>query len=340
MPSRTIARAAVAAALTFLGAVAAGACAPSTGGGTTCQTVPGLSCAGGAVEACTTTDDHGACARSTYKYGGQEPACNACGDCAQAAMELARTCGAAGAAEGGADAALPPWDAARPPAPDAAAPDAGAGVTTQCQAGPTCASGASYALCETSLASGACVGRSYAFVDGTMYACASCADCAGASLAAQAHCGTAPPPDAGSVCGLPPTLHPEAQPGVYCPFTPTGRTICAAGQACCIAPIASAQPSSCVAGGAACPVAGSLAWACEDALDCAGSAAGPVCCGSGAVVADATCGFHRGTGFTGSRCAASCGAGEVVICESATQCAAGKTCTPFKTSGLNLGACL
>ncbi|HEY8079633.1 MAG TPA: hypothetical protein VIF62_36130, partial [Labilithrix sp.] len=98
--------------------------------------------------------------------------------------------------------------------------------------------------------------------------------------------------------------------------------------------------SSCVAAGAACPVASSSSWACEDAIDCASSGAGPVCCGVGSVALDAACGFRRGSSFTGSHCAASCGAGEVIVCESNAQCPMGKTCQPFKTQGLGLGVCL
>jgi hypothetical protein len=98
--------------------------------------------------------------------------------------------------------------------------------------------------------------------------------------------------------------------------------------------------STCQTAGAACPVAGSSSWQCEDALDCAGSAAGPVCCGTGSVVLDSVCGFYRGSGFTGSHCAQSCGVGEAHICTSQAQCTVGTTCTPFKTQGLGLGACL
>lgn len=145
--------------------------------------------------------------------------------------------------------------------------------------------------------------------------------------------------DAAAACGAPPTLHPESQPGPFCPFTATGFVYCGAGQTCCDgAPVGGT--SACVAAGASCPATGDSAWACEDAVDCAGAADGPVCCGAGVVSFDATCGFYRGATFTGSRCAHACGAGEVVVCETDAQCPHGKTCVAFKTQGLGLGTCL
>jgi hypothetical protein len=141
-----------------------------------------------------------------------------------------------------------------------------------------------------------------------------------------------------ATCGTPPVLHPETKPGVYCPFTSGGAVTCAAGDQCCEPPIGAATASTCQAAGSACPAAGSSVWQCEDAIDCGGAT--PVCCGVGAVTLDVACGFRRGSGFTGSHCAASCGAGEVIVCETQAECPPGKTCTPFKTQGLGLGTCL
>jgi len=153
---------------------------------------------------------------------------------------------------------------------------------------------------------------------------------------------SAAPDEAGPDCGSPPLLHPEALPGVYCPFTAAGAIHCAASQQCCEAPEdAGGAASTCQALGPTCPIAGSLAWACNGPLDCASSDAGSVCCGQGAVFLDNACGFHRGSAFQGSYCANTCGAGEIAICDNTTDpCAPGTTCTPFKVEGLVLGTCL
>jgi hypothetical protein len=142
--------------------------------------------------------------------------------------------------------------------------------------------------------------------------------------------------DAGDVCGTVPSLHPESVAGVYCPFTSAGNIHCPAGDECC-EPMPGSG-STCQAGGAVCPVPGSASWQCEDPIDCSGSASGPVCCGSGTVELDSTCGFYRGAGFVGSHCATSCGASEIILCEATTECPG--TCMPFKTQGLALGTCM
>ncbi len=315
------------------------ACSASSpsGGTTTCASVP--ACAGGEVQACTTTDGAGACTSTVYKFNGKDHACASCADCTQVAMDVAAACthgpfDAGGTSDG---------EAGTGNGPDAAGFDA-ATHGVECGAPVSCGNGGSYQFCRTT-DSGACTSASYDFSDGTSYACSSCTDCATAVGTVAAVCSpdaggpTDAGGEAGDVCGFPPTLHPELQPGVYCPFTgsPT-KTICAAGQQCCEAP--SGMASTCQAPGTSCPIPSSSSWACEDALDCAGSAAGPVCCGMGMVAVDPNCGFHRGTGFTGSHCAQSCAPSEVVICEGASQCAGGTTCTPFKTQGLGLGVCL
>lgn len=160
----------------------------------------------------------------------------------------------------------------------------------------------------------------------------------------------APPPepdadvseDAGPDCGTPPALHPETQPGVYCPFTAAGPLHCPATEQCCEAPSdAGGSASTCEVLGATCPFAGSLTWECDGPVDCAGSAAGAVCCAGGSLYTDPVCGYERGTGFQGSHCATSCAAGELPLCAAATDpCAAGTTCTPFKVAGVVLGTCL
>ncbi len=320
----------------FFAAVVA-ACHPaSSAGGTTCQSAP--LCPGQRVDACTTTDDSGACTKVSYSLGGKESTCAACGDCTAAATAMVSACtGSVGDAGGLGDAA--PFGGDGAPATEAGGDGGGNKPVTACDAPQSCLAGGTLQHCATTLG-GACVSEAYAFSDGTRVSCA-CGDCAQVAALAEAKC--LGPPDAGTdanTCGTSPALHPEATPGVYCPFTAAGPAICAAGQQCCEPPLGSGQSSVCAPSGTACGVAGSRVWRCEDALDCAGSAAGPVCCGVGAIVLDATCGFHRGTAFTGSHCAASCAAGEITICESAAQCPAGKTCTPFKTDGLAMGVCL
>lgn len=155
--------------------------------------------------------------------------------------------------------------------------------------------------------------------------------------------------DAG--CGSTPTLHPPpadagtSNPGVFCPFSaPTGgkNITCAAGQSCCETPAAAGTPSTCVTTGTAssptaCPVAKSTVWDCEGPANCG---TGTVCCAVATSIAtDATCGYDKAKGFKGTTCAAACAAGDFQICEAAGDCPAGKTCTPFKAQGNQIGYC-
>jgi hypothetical protein len=210
----------------------------------------------------------------------------------------------------------------------------------QCQAVGTCADGTQFEACTETGSSGTC-NAAIVFPDGTTYACASCDDCVAASVSAQAHCGTvAPTVDAGPDCGTPPALHPETEAGVYCPFTAAGSIHCVAAQECCETPSTVVNGSTCQPAGAACPVTGSLSWGCDGPVDCAGNAAGSVCCAGGAVTLDSVCGFDRGSGFAGSHCAQACAAGEVAICSATTDpCPSGTQCTPFKVAGVVLGTC-
>ena len=228
----------------------------------------------------------------------------------------------------------------------AAATDAGG---PQCQLIGSCRNGQTYEACTQTSASGLC-SASIVFSDGARMACASCGDCATAAASASARCNglpsipdAAPPPppaDSGPSCGTAPALHPESVPGVYCPFTATGAVHCPAGDQCCEAPTGGV--SSCAPAGTSCPVVGSLAWECTDPLDCIGTDAGAACCATGGTTAfDPACSYYRGSGFTGSRCAASCGAGETTICSVANDpCVSPATCTPFKVAGLVIGTCL
>ena len=270
--------------------------------------------------------------------------------CATALGTLVQSGGCSGA---GFDAGNPGVDAALPCSLTGTCPaeteagaqadaDAGTSPGAQCQPAGTCADGQSYDTCVATSAAGVC-SAAVVFADGTVFPCTSCTNCAAASVSAQDHCGTTPPPpvDAGPVCGTPPVLHPEVQPGVYCPFTAAGAIHCVAGQECCETPSTVPLGSTCEPAGAACPVTGSLAWGCDGPVDCAGSAAGAVCCAAGSVALDPACGFHRGSGFAGSHCATSCATGEVSICAATTDpCAAGTQCTAFKMAGVVLGTCL
>jgi hypothetical protein len=146
--------------------------------------------------------------------------------------------------------------------------------------------------------------------------------------------------DAGVSCH-PPTLHPPtAGVGVYCPYSSVdgGRDLsCAtATQQCCETASDDAGPSTCVAAGSTCPAAGSTIWQCEDPSNCP---AGQVCCAAATLEQDTACGYFRAApGFGGTRCAASCAAGELTVCEQQSECATG-TCTPFRAAGNSVGAC-
>jgi len=224
------------------------------------------------------------------------------------------------------------------------------GGTTSCTTTGQCPNQATYQTCVTG--SGSSCSAIVTFAPGTgggAFPCASCSDCSSAVALAASSCGSVTPPvDGGSIhdaghdvdnCGTAPTLHPEVEAGVYCPFTPTGSTRCMGGQECCESPANLTNMSSCQANGTTCPVAGSIPWACNGPLDCASSSLGATCCGVGAVMEDTTCSFYRGSAFTGSHCATGCSAGEVILCDQAVQCTAG-TCTPFKVDGIAFGTCM
>ncbi len=167
--------------------------------------------------------------------------------------------------------------------------------------------------------------------------CGSCGHACAANQSCTAGICQAVTVDAGNTCGTPPTLHPHAAIGSYCPFGATGTLTCA-GQECCASP--SGTTSTCEPTGAPCPVAGSTRWECNQPADCGGG----VCCGNvGASVAlDSMCGFYRAPSVTESICQASCAAGQLTLCASQAECSPGKTCVPFKSGGraIQLGACL
>jgi hypothetical protein len=152
-----------------------------------------------------------------------------------------------------------------------------------------------------------------------------------------------PPADAGADCGTPAKLHP-AKPdgGLFCPFSaPAGgkNVYCnSPAEQCCENPKGQGV-STCVAKGTACPVAAATVWECEDPSNCA---AGQKCCAhsgdAGMVtIASDSCGAYLSK-FSGTRCAATCGAGELVVCEDQSACTTG-TCTAVKPKGNDIGVC-
>ena len=214
-----------------------------------------LTCAGGEVQTCTSTDSNGLCNAVVYRYAGNEYACNGCGDCTQASADVAAAC----EGEIAGDDASP----VNPHLPGSDAGTDGNSGTRQCTAPVSCVNGATYSVCETTLL-GVCSGTSYAFSDGTSFACHSCVDCASAELSAQARCNSLPEAgvdasgdsggsgDAGT-CGTAPILHPEAQAGVYCPFLSTSAKNCLANQQCCEPPAGTGSASTRQSLGTTCP---------------------------------------------------------------------------------------
>lgn len=151
------------------------------------------------------------------------------------------------------------------------------------------------------------------------------------------------PADAGSDCGTAASLHvPKADGGMFCPFSaPTGgkNIYCSTAQECCENPKGGGV-STCETRGTACPVATATAWECESPVDCA---AGQVCCahsgtaGTPVTIGTDVCGPYLSK-FSGTKCAATCATGELVVCEQASDCTSG-TCTAVKPKGNDIGVC-
>ena len=145
--------------------------------------------------------------------------------------------------------------------------------------------------------------------------------------------------DSGPSCGSPPLLHPQAEAGVYCPFTATGavRSCRRRSQACCEGAGRRGDDLDVRSDDRRVPGPRlRFDWKCNGPLDCAGSESGAVCCGAGAVQFDGTCGFYRATNVTGTHCANACLPGEIAVCGAQADCTSG-TCTPFKVAGVVLG---
>jgi hypothetical protein len=172
--------------------------------------------------------------------------------------------------------------------------------------------------------------------------------------------GTDPGTDSGgSTCATPPALFEPTDAGLYCPYDygpdGGGAAHCKVGtQICCLSPSTDAGSSVCSASSATptCAAAGFQVWQCSSPAECAGNANGTTCClTAGPVEADPNCsGFQKTKGFDSTTCTtpAKC-TGTVtvgaftddltVVCEKQSDCATG-TCTPIKTSGTAIGACL
>lgn len=149
--------------------------------------------------------------------------------------------------------------------------------------------------------------------------------------------------DAGFDCGLTPELHPQK--GLRCPNVTDAGTAatCASGSVCCQPPVDAGEEERSICG-AACSTDGGpfngVVWECQDQAHCAGSAAGPTCCGLGPISFDSTCGYLRARPFFGTSCRAQCAANEFIVCEEQSHCPGNTVCKPLKARGAQLGACL
>ncbi|MCC6898449.1 MAG: hypothetical protein IT377_05710 [Polyangiaceae bacterium] len=148
----------------------------------------------------------------------------------------------------------------------------------------------------------------------------------------------------GETCKTPTKLHPPKSDAgtsnIYCPFSGADggmNDYCASGSEHCCEPKAYGSVSKCQPLSQPCAT-GDTDWQCQDPVaDCP---TGQKCCGSGTVVknTDPLCANYA-TGFTGTKCASSCGSDEVEICTANAQCAPPKTCLPFGAKGAQVGAC-
>lgn len=157
----------------------------------------------------------------------------------------------------------------------------------------------------------------------------------------------APPEDAGNDapfdagtfdCGTPPVLHPSAaDAGPFCPFSTAAPpfSTCGFGQHCCEPPAGTGNLATC-ASDCAGLVDGGIDWECQDPVSCP---TGELCCANTTSVGPGECSYPFLSGFTGTVCAASCGAGQARICQSDVECPTPTTCTATKSNGAVLGIC-
>lgn len=144
------------------------------------------------------------------------------------------------------------------------------------------------------------------------------------------------PKDAGVECGEPTRPFLFGDGGVYCPFSSSdgGKNVyCLSGQQqCCVTPENAGSPATCQDRDTECPVAGSTLLECQHPEDCEG-----VCCATAQVGKD-VCNFYLKQ-FKGTKCRASCQAGEVQVCGREKDCDDGQECSGVKAKGSTLGIC-
>ena len=148
--------------------------------------------------------------------------------------------------------------------------------------------------------------------------------------------------DAAADCGTPAKLFPPtADGGIFCPFSgPPGKNISCLDTEQCCENAKGAGVSTCAPKGSVCPVAGATVWECEDPANCP---AGQKCCahssaaGTAVTVSSGTCGTFLSK-FSGTKCAAACATGELVVCEQQSECTTG-TCTAVRPKNNSIGVC-
>ena len=140
----------------------------------------------------------------------------------------------------------------------------------------------------------------------------------------------------GGKCSSPGTLHSNT---IYCPFSATGSAKNVYGtpgsQHCCEG-LTNADLSVCQPSSTAC-TSGWTDWVCQKDSDCG---SGQQCCAAATFVQNTnTSCANYATGFHATKCETTCASGEIHMCTANSDCASGKTCTPFSTKGAQVGAC-
>jgi len=130
--------------------------------------------------------------------------------------------------------------------------------------------------------------------------------------------------------------------GPYCPFQ-AGSVFsnCQLGEHCCEYAEGDGIPSTCSAGATACGVAIATGfdWRCDESNDCPG---GQVCCFGGTIAPRLECPgqFAASVNAHGSACrAGTCAVGEMRMCSSSGECAAGQLCLPIRVRGKHFEFC-
>jgi hypothetical protein len=161
----------------------------------------------------------------------------------------------------------------------------------------------------------------------------------------------------GPVCKPDPTLTPRNAGSIFCTFLggDAGELICPTGQECCLGGKINTgfAPQQCATWGSTCTNGtGPVPIECAQSSDCtANGKASAACCLVGAttpaVVPGCDSGNLKSTNGTAIQCEVSdaggtptCAPGELQICGSLGDCAAGKTCTPIRWKIYQIGVCL